>query len=62
MFFYPICTRKVLDALFYLKNNSTFYSNIQTKMENSPPELRDRGEDEEIRIKLANESDVERQG
>ena len=31
-------------------------------MENSPPELRDRGEDEEIRIKLANESDVERQG
>ena len=59
VYFQPVCTQKVLDALIYLKNNNKFYSNIQINMENLPPALCDLDEDEEIRIELANESNSE---
>ena len=41
VYFEPVCTQKVLDALVYLKSNNNFYSNIRINMEHLPPELCD---------------------
>ena len=61
VYFEPVCTLKVLDALIYLKNNNNFFSNIRIYMENMLPEFCDLNKDEEIRIELVNESDTEGQ-
>ena len=52
----------VRDVSNSLKWNTQSSGNIQINMENLPTWLWDRDEDEKIRIKLANESDIEDKG